>query len=1344
MKNKKTIFIIIIILVLLLLGGAGILLLGLDKKDNSPSMTSSTTRIPTTSKTASTMTTTTSTTATTVIMSNSTTTTMNTTKMKSSTTKKTTEKTTSTTKNATTTTTNKVTTKKITTTTKKVDKPNENKEELVPSVPTISKSYTTEDSITINFDASTNAKAYSCSTENIKGIITFLPDGKLQCNIKGLTNGTKYDVTLEAQNVNKKNSTKITLTTQYKQPDISKMLNSNVTDSNIQINFEVVNYAKSYSCYYKKKTDKEYSNQATTVIDNTVYCDIKNLEENTEYEIYLKAVNGDKSSLSNIITLKTDIIEPEKPAVSKISKTSDSITLEISKPKNAESISCDYGISTNKINLKGKVEEDNDKYICKLKGLDANTTYYVQLISIRAVNNTNSTEIIEIKTNDYETPGKSSLISNTIKTSSIDLLFSVADNAKSYEIYYGKDKNNLVKKDGEITNAGIKVTIDNLDIGVIYFVKIVSINNNKKNESDFYEVTIEDIIPDKPTFIGKNSTEKSIEVYFNKANNAKYYSCYYGTNEGELSILGNVSVLADSIKCSIDSLTQNETYYVKLVAVNNSKSTDSEIISITTSYATPEKPILNSNEIGVNTLKLIYSKPEYTTDYTCYYGINENSMDNTVIGTVSNNEIICNMTGLTEGTKYFVKLVVSNNSIKTNESDISTLTTDYKNPDTPTLESIDSTSNSIIANYVITDDNLEYVCHLEKDSIEIMNVVATLNSKIAQCSLNGLDENTEYNIQLSATNNTKTTYSAKSLIRTKNEIPTMPVLENSVVTDASATLTYNNVNNKYTYACTYGTDINTTTSIGEITINGASAICDIDNLTSNKNYYVKFTAINGTETSEITSMIKTSLAKPSKPVFVSNIITDNSIEAIFSIGENPANYICYYGIDEVDNIGTVTTTSTQVTCTMAGLEQNTTYKYKLVASNNDEISVESDIQTVTTEYLTPGKPVMKTNVSDTKSITVTYQVSGVFENMSCKYGSEITNLTNTAVAARDLAGNIICQATNLDSDTSYYFQLTLTNGNKTNSSDIEIIRTENISLKAPEYINSTIYRTRIRANFSLIPNVYGYTCLMGESESNLTNSVNSQITDEQVICEFNNLRSGATYYFQLIAQNAAGQESYSDIIPLTTIADVAEKPVLSEQHNWYNKSLTIWNISGTYTQEACYASKDGTNYDISGGVAFHGDDVLCMFYNLEPNTEYYIKMINTNLDASEEAITQIKTLEKANNLVSKEEMISSDGQIIPAVYINQTGGASSVFADEYEEANTMTEFISAYELQKTLADYYELGVVQTVGHISIYYTSDYRVGAIHLNIDCYNRSGALIGNYYLDDNGERQWTFKNF
>lgn len=1227
-------------------------------------------------------------------------------------------------------------------------------EELIPGIVDITSIIASTNSININFKQSINTNKYICkygtSKENLnnEGIIIENLIG-YQCSINNLNEGQTYYFQIISINKQIENKTDIqSIKTNYKTPSKPKLINNIVTNNNIKVSFNTSKNTQRYSCLYKKSTEENWSISGNVVLDkNNVYCEINNLKENTDYEIKLIAINGDEKNESDIIKIKTNYIKPEIPVIKKITTNKNSINLILDQSKNATAYICKYGTSKNNLNNIGVSTIENGIVNCSLKGLKANTNYYVQIYTYNH-DIYEMSDVIEVTTDKLAELSTPILTKTTTNSSEINAIFNIyIGTPKEFKCYYGESEDNL-NMEGEVistTNSSATCKIKNLQEGKKYYITLSISNDDYTKISEIYTVKTDYNAPTKSDLNNSNSTTNSIDAYFTKANNVEESICYYGINESSLTLTSKTQEVNKLIKCSLTNLNEGTDYYVKLVNKNGDKEISSDIYKITTEFNKPTLPELVSKTVTTNTIKLVFKKSDNATSYAGYMGLNKNTFVNIETKQV-NDTVEISANNLKENTTYYLKLLASNNKSKTSSDIVEIKTNDIKITK-PILSSSIHTDSSIKAIYNAQDNLDLYVCYYGTDKNNLNNSINAVktDSNTRQCIINNLNENTNYFIKMSVIKNGNIIESNINEIKTDYKVPTIPTFINKESTNNSLNVSFNVDNNTTDYICKIGTSADNVNTIINAERNNNTVNCSANNLLSKSTYYVKLIAINGTNNIESDIIdVTTTYSIPTKPIYLSETKTDNSIIAYYSLSENTTDYICYIGTDfnNMTTIGDVKIENSKLKCTFNNLNSNTQYLYKVSATNHNEIFTNSDIKLSVTEYSTPSIPVVNNIYSNDNSFTLTYPLSTNAGTYTCRYGTDANNLNETGIITVGLGNTVSCSANNLNNNTTYYVKLTASNNKKYSDSEITKVTTKSIktenNLAKPEYLGTgKSFNGYLTIKFSEVANAESQYCYYGTDKNNVNNKIKATYLDGYMKCDMP-YDEANTYYVKSRAYTK-NESSYSesDISVIKSNAYIPETPVLTSTTKDFENIITTYNTGGYSQGYKCYIGISENSQPTEGQSAQFSYKQYCAFTNLQPDTTYYIRIDNLYGSTKTSTITKVTT-DKLNGCMGNGPAINMSNYQNYTVRVNSTCGVSqdSIYA---QNAENVAHELASVDALKVLKDYPNLNV-KSFASANAIYNPDLTISGFDIDTVLYTPGdiSMVVGEYMLRGN-RRAW-----
>ncbi|MGW8185212.1 MAG: Ig-like domain-containing protein [Candidatus Moraniibacteriota bacterium] len=529
---------------------------------------------------------------------------------------------------------------------------------------------------------------------------------------------------------------------------------------------------------------------------------------------------------------------------------------------------------------------------------------------------------------------------------------------------------------------------------------------------------------------GENPTSREIE--WGTVSGTYTNSCDAGTGA------------SGAYTCSMTGLSLDTTYYVRAKATNsigvgygNEVSfTTLDIPTVTTQEVTSIAPM---TAVGNGTI--VSTGGASTTRYIEWgteSGVYISSCD---AGAGAEGAYVCNMSGLTPDTTYYVRAKAVSSVGTTYGSELSFQTTPVIIP-TVTIDAVSSIIGSTATgNGNVTDTGGEEPIRYIEWGTESGTYTDSCNVGAGSvgaysCSITDLSLNTTYYVRAKATNFAGAGYSSEISFTTLN-IPTVTTQDVTSISVNSAVgngtivevggevsliryIEWGTVSGTYTNSCN--------AAAGEL----GSYTCDMTNLLANTTYYVRAKAV-----SSVGTAYGTELSFQTAPAAISTVTTGaaSSITGISAVGngnvantggENPTNREIEWGTESgvyTNSCDAGAGATGAYNCNITGLTSNTTYYIRAKVTNGIGIGYGEEI-TFTTLTIVPS-----TITTDATSLITSFSARGngsiveVGNDNPVRYiewGTESGVYTNSCSAGVGSAGAFYCSMTNLNPNTTYY------------------------------------------------------------------------------------------------------------------------------------------------------------------------------------------------------------------------------------------------------------------------------------------------------------------------------------
>ena len=639
-----------------------------------------------------------------------------------------------------------------------------------------------------------------------------------------------------------------------------------------------------------------------------------------------------------------------------------------------------------------------------------------------------------------------------------------------------------------------------------------------------------------------------------------------------------------AVSAAVTGLAANTTYHFRIVASNaggTSKGNDQTFTTLpnapTVTTGTASAVTQTSAKLGgsvnpnggeVSECKLEYgTSTSYGSSTTCNPAPGSGSSPVAVSAAV---------TGLAANTTYHFRITATNagGTSKGNDQTFTTL----PNPPTVTTgtaSAVTQTSAKLGASVnpngaEVSECKLEYGTSTSYSSSTTCNPAPGSGSSpvAVSAAITGLAANTTYHFRITATNTGGTSYGSDQTFKTLPNPPTVTTGTASAVTQTSATLGASvNPNGGEASECKleYGTSTSygSSTSCNPAPGSGSSPVAvsaAITGLTANTAYHYRITATNAGGTSYGSDQaFKTLPNPPTVTTGTASAVTQTSATLGASVNPNGGEASeCKLEYGTSTSYGSSTScspapgsgsTPVPVSAAITGLAANTTYHFRITATNAGGTSYGTD-QTFTT---LPNAPTVTTGTAS--AVTQTSATLGASVNPNggevseCKleYGTSTSYGSSTSCSPAPGSGSspvpVSAAITGLAANTTYHFRITATNAGGTSQGSDQTLTT----LPDPTVATGTasaVTQTTATLGGSVNPNggavgecelEYG-TSTSYSSSTTCNPAPGSGSSAVPVTAPATGLAANTTYHFRIVASNAGGT-SYGNDQTFTTLPD---------------------------------------------------------------------------------------------------------------------------------------------------------------------------------------------------------------
>jgi fibronectin type 3 domain-containing protein len=469
---------------------------------------------------------------------------------------------------------------------------------------------------------------------------------------------------------------------------------------------------------------------------------------------------------------------------------------------------------------------------------------------------------------------------------------------------------------------------------------------------------------------------------------------------------------------------------------------------------------------------------------------------------------------------------------------------------------------------------------------------------IAEFTDTGLEPLTEYYYKISAI-----AYGLEGLLSSMVFYTTLMPAPGNVrmtsVTDNSTYLVWDTVNGANGYNIYRSNNLNETyVKINSFIISSVS-YSDM-NLSSNKNYYYKVSAITGSIESAFSNIVSCTTLLPAPGNLRVIAITDVSVSVEWNAVSGANGYNVYRFSNEN---GTYTKVNSSliidVSYNITGLTQITGYFYIVCAVTGGVEGIKSSIVSCTTLMSAPGN-FRVTSVTD-NSVNLAWDTVSGASGYNI-YRSDSENGTYTKLNSSAIPG-VSYSDTSLSSNTKYYYKTSVINGG------VESVLSNAVSgitlLSAPGNLHViSITDVSVSFEWNTVSGASGYNIYRSGSENGTyTKVTTSAIT--AVTYTNTGLSPTTNYFYKVFAVTGGVEGMQSSIVSCTTLMSAPGNfRVTSVTDNSVNLA---WNAVSEVNGYNIYRSSNvnGTYTKLNSSML---SDVSYTDTNLSSNTNYYYKV----------------------------------------------------------------------------------------------------------------------------------------
>src|SRR5208283_5436348 len=532
-------------------------------------------------------------------------------------------------------------------------------------------------------------------------------------------------------------------------------------------------------------------------------------------------------------------------------------------------------------------------------------------------------------------------------------------------------------------------------------------------------------------------------------------------------------------------------------------------------------------------------------------------------------EVSAAVTGLTANTTYHFRIVASNAGGEGKGSDEALKTA--PNPPTVVTKAATSVTQTTATLTATVNPNGGNVTKCEFEYGETISY-----GKTASCSslpgsgtspvevsaaVTGLTANTTYHFRIVASNAGGEGKGSDEALKTAPNPPTVVTKAATSVTQTTATLTATvNPNGGNVTKCEfeYGETISygKTASCSSLPGSGTSPVevsAAVTGLTANTTYHFRIVASNaGGEGKGSDEALKTAPNPPTVVTKAATSVTQTTATLTATVNPNGGNVTkCEFEYGETISYGKTASCSSlpgsgtspvEVSAAVTGLTANTTYHFRIVASNAGGEGKGSDEALKTA----PNPPTVVTKAATsvtqtTATLTATVNPNGGnVTKCEFEYGETISYGKTASCSSLPGSGTspveVSAAVTGLTANTTYHFRIVASNAGGEGKGSDEALKTAPNPPTVVTKAATSVTQTTATLTATVNPNggnvtkcefEYGETISYGKTAS-CSSLPGSGTSPVEVSAAVTGLTANTTYHFRIVASNAGGEGKGSD------------------------------------------------------------------------------------------------------------------------------------------------------------------------------------------------------------------------
>lgn len=799
------------------------------------------------------------------------------------------------------------------------------------------------------------------------------------CTIAPLTNGTPYSISVYATNDagGGEVSTSSTLITPRTLAGAPTNVSISPGDKQLGVSWRAPS-SNGGSAVTSYTVTAQPGSVTCTAIAPSTSCNLLGLSNGSVYSVTVVATNPAGDSVASTTVTGSPVTIPGKPTISATEPGSNSVLVRWRAPSATGGASVtSYTVVAspggNSCTTTGAV------LFCTVTGLDNGTTYAFTVTAT----NTAGTGSASASYNGV--PATIASAPRSVTVSPVNSGITASWAAPSYDggtAITGYIATVRSTGDTCTTNASTKTcTFSGLVNGSTYVVDVVATNNAGSSEAASSSNVTPRTVPSKPVQVTLTPGASTIRVSWAAplSDGGSSITSYLATATPG----SGLTCTSTGTYCDFLSLTPGTNYSVTVVAVNAAGTGSSSTSISAMPFTNPGAP----NSVGATAddgqVLVTWAAPTSNggSDITGYVATATQST-NIFTCTAPSTATSCLIKGLTNGSKYSIKVSASNGAGAGPESTVATPVTPRGIPNAPFLVSVDPQNQSLVVKWrAITTSADNNGAAISKYIAKAMPsgqtcqvdgfTTAGNGSTVANttCTISGLTNGAIQSVTVTAVNEAGASSASNAISTTPRSAPGAPVGVKLTPLNGGVSISWNApIDSGGTPIIRYTGSASPTGTAGSVSTciqnSGDSRSCLITGLSNGTSYTVTVVATNGVgDSSPSASQVVIPANVPTAPTSVVPTVSNGSISVKWKASQDNGSPILSYRVDLAPGDYSCEITDLSfLGCTIADLDNGVPYSVSVFATNAVGDSASASVNGTVTPRAIPS-PVQSVAVS---------------------------------------------------------------------------------------------------------------------------------------------------------------------------------------------------------------------------------------------------------------------------------------------------------------------------------------------------------------------------------------------